>query len=321
MSKKMRIWLIVGASLILIGCIIFGSVMTMFKWDFSKLSTVGFETNEYEINDEFKNISLSTQTADIKFLPSENSKISVVCYEQKKVKHSVEVKENRLVIEAVDTRKWYEYIGINFGIPKITVYLPKGKYGALWVNAKTGDTLISEDFSFESVEISQSTGDVECLASASGNVKIKTSTGDINLKNASINELDLTVSTGHITAENISCNGDIKLRVSTGKTKFNNITCKNIISSGSTGDLTLNNVIADEKISANRSTGDVKFERCDAAELLVETSTGNVTGSLLTDKVFITETDTGKVNVPKSVTGGRCEIETNTGNINFVIEK
>ena len=57
----------------------------------------------------------------------------------KKVKHSVAVKENCLVIDVDDTRKWYEYIGINFGIPKITVYLPKGKYGALLVKTSTSD--------------------------------------------------------------------------------------------------------------------------------------------------------------------------------------
>ena len=45
-------------------------------------------------------------------------------------------------------------------------------------------------------------------------------------------------------------------------------------------------------------------------------SLGNV---VLSAKVFITETDTGKVEVPKSVTGGRCEIETDTGDIQITV--
>ena len=61
------------------------------------------------------------------------------------------------------------------------------------------------------------------------------------------------------------------------------------------------------------------FKNCDAAELFVESDTGDVKGSLLTDKVFITESDTGRVNVPKTVTGGKCEIITNTGDIEIVI--
>ena len=58
------------------------------------------------------------------------------------------------------------------------------------------------------------------------------------------------------------------------------------------------------------NTGDVKFDACDASEISVKTDTGDVTGSLLTDKVFITNTDTGRVNVPQTATGGRCEIIT-----------
>jgi DUF4097 and DUF4098 domain-containing protein YvlB len=65
----------------------------------------------------------------------------------------------------------------------------------------------------------------------------------------------------------------------------------------------------------------VKFERCDASELYIELDTGDVTGSLLSDKVFIAQSDTGRVNVPKSVTGGRCEITTDTGDIKITVEK
>lgn len=38
-------------------------------------------------------------------------------------------------------------------------------------------------------------------------------------------------------------------------------------------------------------------------------------GSLLSDKVFLMQTDTGEVDVPKTVTGGKCEIITDTGDI------
>ena len=78
-------------------------------------------------------------------------------------------------------------------------------------------------------------------------------------------------------------------------------------------------MIAENKLSIKRSTGNVKFRSCDAAELYVKTSTGNVTGSLLTDKVFITETGTGRIDVPETSVGGRCEIKTDTGDIEIKI--
>ncbi len=319
MSRATKIWLIIAASLILLGCIIFGAVMTMREWDFTKLSTNKYETNNYEITENYKNISIVTNTADIVLAPSENSISSVECYEEKNIKHSVTVADGTLVVEVVDTRKWYEHIGINFGTPKITVYIPQGEYGALSVKSSTGDVEIPKDFNFTSIDISESTGDVMNLASASEVIKIKTTTGKISLESISAGSLDLSVSTGSVTVLDVRCEGDITVGVSTGKTYLTNVTCKNLMSSGDTGDISLNNVIAKEKFSIDRSTGDVKFEGSDAAEIFVETDTGDVEGSLLSEKVFVVNTDTGEKEVPDMVTGGICEITTDTGDVKITI--
>ncbi len=319
MRKATKIWLIIAASLVLVGCIIFGSVMTMFQWDFTKLSTNQYETKKHEINEDFKAISMNTDTADITFVLSQDTKCSVVCYEQKNVTHSVAVKDDTLVVETVDARKWYEYIGINLGAPKITVYLPEAEYTALSIKESTGDVEIPNNFKFERVDISLSTGDINVSASASEFIKIKTSTGKIYVENASVGALDLSASTGEITVSNVICNGDANIRVSTGKTKLTDIACKNLTSSGDTGDIFLHHVIAAEKFSIQRNTGDVRFDSADAQEIFVETDTGDVAGSLLTDKVFSTHTDTGRVEIPKTVTGGKCEISTDTGNIKITI--
>ena len=321
MSKITKIWLVIATSLMLIGCITFVGVMSILKWDFTKLSTGKYETNNYEITENFNNISIITDTADILFVPSENQKASVVCHEQKNMKYSVTVQNGKLVIEIVDTRKWYEYIGISFGTPKITVYIPQGEYGALLVKSSTGNVEIPKEFKFENIDISESTGNVTNYASASENIIIKTSTGNIRVENVSANTLDLSVSTGGVTVSNVTTEGDVKIKVSTGKTHLTDIECKNVVSNGNTGAISLKNVIVAEKFSIERSTGDVKFDGCDAAEIFVETDTGDVTGTLLSDKVFVVETDTGNVDVPKTVTGGKCEITTSTGDINISIKQ
>lgn len=99
-----------------------------------------------------------------------------------------------------------------------------------------------------------------------------------------------------------------------------NVTCRNILLNGSTGDISLKNVNAAGKISIERSSGDVVFAGADAAEIFVKTDTGNVTGALLTEKIFITESSTGDVNVPKTTTGGNCKISTTTGDIKIYID-
>lgn len=320
MSKRTKIWLMTATSLVVIGCIILAGVMTVLQWDFTKLSTVKYETNRYGIYENYENISIVTDTADIVFVPSENANTSVVCYEQKHEKHSVAVKDGTLVIEIVDTRKWYEWIGISIESPKITVYIPQGEYGALSVKAGTGNVEMPENFKFERIDVSVSTGAVKCMASASEEIKITTTTGDIRVENAFADSLDLSVSTGEVIAKSITCAGDVKINVSTGCAKLADVTCKNMTSNGRTGDISLKNVIAAGQFLIERSTGDVKFDGCDASGIFVKTSTGSVNGSLLSDKVFITQTRTGSIDVPKTVSGGRCEITTDTGSIKITVD-
>lgn len=320
MNRATKFWLVTASVLFLIGGIVFAGGMSVLKWDFTKLSSIKFEINDYIINGEYRNISIVTDTADIEFTVSDDSTGSVICYEYETQKHSVSVKDDTLVIEIEDTRKWYEYIGINFGTPKITVILPGGVYGDLTVKSSTGDLNIPADFNFESVDITESTGNVTNYASVSDSVKIKTGTGKITLENLKAGSLDLSVSTGKVVINKMDCHGDININVSTGKTEITDTKCANLTSNGSTGAMILTNAVASEGISINRSTGDVKLEGCDAAELHIKTNTGDVKGSLLSEKVFITESDTGHINIPQTTSGGVCEISTDTGNINITVE-
>lgn len=320
MRTTTKVWLVIATSLVLIGGILFAGVMSTLGWDFIELSTVKYKTNTYEINKAFDSVSINTDTADIVFAFSDNGVCKVECHEEENAKHSVTVEDGTLTVALIDERSVYDfigYIGLNFGSPKITVYLPKAEYSSLLVKEDTGDIEIPKAFIFKDVDISLSTGDVDFCASASEVVKIKTTTGDIRVGNISAGALDLSVSTGKVTASGVSCEGDITVGVSTGKVNLADIACKSVISSGNTGDIYLNNAIATEKFSIERSTGDVKFYSCDAAEIYVKTDTGDVNGTLLSDKVFIAETGTGSIHVPNSITGGKCEIATNTGDINI----
>ncbi len=324
MRTRTKVWLMIAASLVLIGCILFASVMSMLRWDFMKLSTVKYETNTYEISEAFDGISMDTDTADIVFVFSDDGKCRVVCHEEENAKHSVTVEDGTLTVELIDEGSVYALIGnigLNFGSPKITVHLPKAEYASLLIHEDTGDIEIPKDFVFKDVDISLSTGDVGFCASASEMIKIKTSTGDIRVENSSAGALDLSVSTGKATVSGVTCEGDVTVGVSTGKAYLTDIKCQNVISSGSTGGISLKNVIAAEKFSIKRSTGDIRFDSADAAEIFVKTDTGDITGSLLSEKVFVVETDTGRIDVPKTVTGGRCEITTNTGDIRIKVQQ
>lgn len=318
MKAATKVWLIVAAALILTGAIIFAGVITMLNWDFSGLSTDKYQTNEYALSDAFRNIAIVTDTAEIDFVAADTCKI--VCYDQENAAHAVSIDGGTLTIKLENHKKWYEHIGINFASPKITVYLPRGDYGDLHITASTGATEIPGDFTFQNIDIEKSTGRVTLFASAQESIKVKTSTGSIRLENSSAGQLDLTVKTGGVTVSGVACTGDVRVKTTTGKATLTDLSCKKLISNGGTGDIDMKNVVASESFTITRSTGDVKFDNCDAAELTVTTSTGSVKGTLLSDKIFFTDTDTGSVRVPKTTTGGRCDITTSTGNIKIDVE-
>ncbi|MGN1052881.1 MAG: DUF4097 family beta strand repeat-containing protein [Candidatus Scatosoma sp.] len=318
MKKAVKAGLITAAVLVVIGALIFVLTAYSVGWNFNKLGEGRYETKTYEVKEEFSNVSLKTDTADIAFVPSDDGNCKVVCDEEKNKKYSVAATDGVLTVEVVDTRKWYERTSW-FSSENITVYLPRTEYASLVVEGSTGAVEIPEKFSFDNVDVTVSTGSVKCFARATGSVKITASTGDVYVENVSAGLLDLTVSTGKITASGVTCDGDVKIAVSTGKTVASDIRCENFISTGSTGDISLKSVIAAQKFTIQRSTGGVKFEGCDAAGIYVKTSTGDVIGSLLSEKVFITNTNTGETDVPKTSGGGRCEITTSTGDIKIQI--
>ncbi len=300
MRKKTKIQLLIASFLVVVGALIFVGVMSVSGWDFTKLSTYKFETNTHEITEIYTSIDVSTNEANVELVPSNGEKTSVVCYEKTKIKHSVEIKDGVLKIRAVDRREWYDYIGFAFVSPKITVYIPQGNYDNVTIKTDTGNVKIPDSYSFNNLSISVKTGNVTTLAQAK-TLKIESSTGNISVKNVATTELAVSTSTGNISINDVSAN--------------------NVTLSASTGDISLNTVVATEKLSVKTSTGNVGLTKCDAGEIYISTSTGNVNGSVLTAKNFKANSNTGNVNVPDTITGGLCKIESSTGDIRITIAK
>ncbi len=315
MNTKTKVWFIIATSLTLLGIVIFTIVMSVNNWDFNKLSTTKYQTNEYVIIDDFSNIEINSKTADITILPSQDGDNKVICFEDEKQSHVVNVSGDKLSIDYSDNRKWYQYINFNFNSPKITIYLNQTAYNSLVIKENTGDVTVNKDFNFNDIDIKVSTGDVKFLASVQNLIKIKTSTGNILLDSVTAGDIDLTVTTGKVNLSSVNSLNSIKINTNTGKVKVDGATCKKLISNGDTGDITIKNVIATDIFEIERDTGDVIFESSDAGEIYVETDTGNVKGTLLSNKIFITNTNTGRVSTPQTTSGGICKIETDTGDI------
>ena len=184
------------------------------------------------------------------------------------------------VLKIREAQKWEGGFGIDMEEPTLTLYLPKDQYAALKLMVDTGDIRVPKIFTFDRVQIGSDTGDVDFQAGVTGQAQFKTDTGTV---------------------------------------KAVGVSCGNFSAESDTGEILLENVIASGTLDVTSQTGDVRLKGCDGAEIYITTDTGDVKGTILTEKVFLTETDTGEVNVPKSLTGGRCEITTQTGDIDIMI--
>lgn len=319
MRRSTKIWLITAAVFVIFGLILLVGGMTAYNFDFNKLSTVNYTTNTYEVSEAFDKISIDVNTTEIKIVLSDDEQCKIECVETDKIKHSAAVQNGTLVIDTVDTRNWYDHIGIFIGNFKMTVYLPQKSYASLFVDTDTGDIFILNDFSFENIEINGHTADVKCMASVSNTMKIKSDTGSINADNLTAGNIDFTTSTGKININSVIAKGKVNIKTNTGTAKLTDISCTGFTAKIDTGHIILKNVVADDNFSVESDTGDVNFEECDANEIFVKTDTGNVRGTLLSEKLFITESDTGSVDVPKTAASERCEIITDTGDIKISI--
>ena len=316
----MKVGIFVALALVLVGGAMFTVALALNGWDLSSLSSVKYKTVTHEPSGDFDSIFVQATSADVQILPSEDGNVKVVCTDAENVNYDVSIADGKLTVVRVDARKWYERIGIGFGAPAIKVYLPNEEY-SLTVELRTGDVEIPAEISLKNACVTGSTGNVRVSASVSGMLSIDIDTGNVFVFDNAVGALEVSNSTGSISLSKVAVEGDVSLELSTGDTGLADVTCTNLTSTGSTGGIEMENVIASGKMSIKRSTGDVEFYSCDAAEIFMKTTTGDIEGSLLTDKIFMTKSSTGDIEVPRTTSGGVCDITTSTGDIEIEIER
>jgi len=298
MSKKKITILIIAIILLIVGVIVCFCVATAMEFDFKKLATSKYITNEHKLSEGFNKISVETNTADVIFALSEDGEGKVVCYEQENITHTVEVKNGTLVIKVRDGRKWYQFINISTSSMKVTVHLPKSQYELVKAETDTGKIELHKGLSFDKADLDTDTGEIAVYGDCN-TLSAVTDTGRVNLKSADIDNANIETDTGKVRIEDIAF-AMLSIEVDTG-------------------DVDLKGVTATVKMRIESDTGDVELDMCDAADIYIKTSTGDVTGTLRTHKIFYHKTSTGDVDLPPSRPGGECRIITSTGDMEIRI--
>ena len=310
--NKTIIVLIVAAALIVSGGLLFWTGLQKADFDFSPKPS----TDTYVVSKPFESISVNTGVCDVRFVKTDGA-FRAVCPKSERLNYIVVVKDGVLTISAMDMRQWYDFIGISQSGGELTVYLPESTYKSLYIKTDTGDITIPQDFSFDSATLQSDTGDIDFSATVAGPLTIGVSTGDVDIQHTTANQLEVHSTTGDMELENVQVSGDVSLQSTSGEISAENVTCVNLHSQSRTGDTKLQNVLMGGTLEIKTTTGAVRIENSDAGFVSITTDTGDVTGNFLSPKWFVTETDTGDIDVPLSREGGECHITTDTGDIRF----
>ena len=315
-KQALRFAIVCVAAGLLIGFV----ALAALDFNFFEMGTMEPVTNTHAVTDSFTNIRVWGGECDVRLVPSENGACTVLCRETDRITHTVTVKNGTLTIERTDDRKWYEHIGFTWsywGPIEVVISLPGGTYGTLDVRTASGEVEIPGDFSFDSARVDGTSGDVRFMAAVEGDLHLKTVSGDINAGGMRPETLTVTSTSGDITLDAIAVNAAFACKTVSGSQNISDLTCRSAAINTTSGDVTVSDLIASESLRMEAVSGSLTLTRCDAGALWLKTVSGNVTGTLRTEKVFVTHTTSGSVRVPGSTSGGPCEVKTVSGSIHL----
>ncbi len=325
--------IILAVSLVIIGCIMVGIA---FLTDQSSFENLDGEliSKTYDINEEFENLDVELNVSGLNIYLTNGENNKAVCLEKENVTFDIYVENNELKI-----KENHKFELIDFGRTEVSLYLNKDTYEALNIVTNTGDISIIDKFAFNKININASTADIDLMASVQGNINIIVTTGDISLYQSSFVDVCIGSSTGKIDIKECIISGNLEVSTDTGdiyvfdcevakKLKLsgntsdiygNEVECNELDIKATTGDVELTDSLVESNMNITTNTGDVELNYSEAKDITITTTTGDVQAILLSDKIFVIETNTGDVDIPESEKGGKCRVTTDTGDIDIVI--
>ncbi len=344
MKKTKKCALFISLVMMIAGAAIFFIAFAIAGFKFQNLSAEKITTQNFEIKEPFQRISVSSYEYDLNILKSEDEKCRIVYTGDEKQPLVCNVMGKELVIDLHNNKKWYENIGLNFqfALPDdtgITVYLPEKEYEAINASSYSGAIDIESGFSFDEANFDTSSGNIKASGmtaekldiqsysgkidiseiSSSDNINVGTQSGAIHAGNVDANNVAVDSYSGKVSLENLIAKGSLLVGTQSGNAALSG-SADSVTVNTYSGRVNLENAIAKTSLSVETQSGNVVLNDCDAGEITVDTYSGSVSGSLLSDKIFVTSTYSGSVNVPISSGTEICTITTQSGNINLSIQ-
>lgn len=295
-------YILLSAFLVIVGLVLCLVSLSMSGFSFIKMFNDSSEMKTYEIKSDITSIDIRDLTNDIEIRKSPDGVSKIVYFDNSRYICAISEENGKLSIKSDYQGKWYNYISIFSSDKDAVLYLNKDLYDSLYVDSDTSDIKSVEGVSFNSINISLDTGDVELALIDGKEINISTDTGDISIKSSAIEgSVTLEADSGDIDLFRLNCNA-LKIDVDTG-------------------DVELHDVKGAHGIKVETSSGDVDIEDCRGNEIDIKTSTGDIEGYFMdVNWTFVTKTSSGRVRVPKNTEGNICKLTTRSGDIEIRID-
>lgn len=269
-----------------------------------------------------KQINISTLDSRVELRPIEGDEWRVECMDKEKLYHTVDLTEGVLTIKQIDTRQWYEYIGILNSLQSLSVivYLPTQVYESLSIHSTSGSIKVQEGFTFSNASLQNTSGSIACSSRVTGALNLKNTSGSITVNGSVGGNLNARNTSGSIHVVG-GVNGNLTVTNGSGSIEIKNATPTSVTIKNTSGGIDLVDVVCSGSCKVNNTSGSIELERCDASSFDLENTSGGIRGSILTAKTFDCHSTSGSVHTPADGNGGMFRARTTSGGIRITVVK
>lgn len=356
MSKRrtfIKIFVILGAILLVAGVAVFVGGMTAGGWDFSILNTVRYTQKSYDAEGAVTSVHIEYSNAAISVEYSETAETVHIDYpvrlnERGEETAQIEITEEGGALTVVEHVDWQDSlfqwdidlfqwdIDLDFGDDSartVRVVLPAGQNIALDLYTQNGSVSLNADGeALPSLDLHSNNGSI----SVSGTLTVAESAA-------------FSTTNGSVEVSGVSAAGDLTLRTSNGSVRAENISADSLEARSSNGSLRLADIAAADSLTAKTNNGAVELcGEITAKTLRANTVNGAIAmkdGLITADEISLSSTNgaiaatnscfageqsdytvlvstgLGESNVSDSVGGNRkLTLSTGTGDIRVYFE-
>ena len=343
MSKRrtfIKIFVILGAILLVAGVAVFVGGMTAGGWDFSILNTVRYTQKSYDAEGAVTSVHIEYSNAAISVEYSETAETVHIDYpvrlnERGEETAQIEITEEGGTLAVVEHVDWEKNL-FQWSLgnsPAVRIVLPARQNIALDLYTQNGSVSLNADGeALPSLSLRSNNGSI----SVSGTLTVaedaafQTDNGSVNVSGVSAaGDLTLRTSNGSMRAENISADS-LEARSSNGSLRLADIAAADSLTAKTNnGAIELLGDITAKMLTVSTSAGDIAMHdgMIDAQEIAMTTELGSIEaeGSAFagaqSDYTVLVSTGLGESNVSDSVGGNRkLTLSTGTGDIRVYFE-